>query len=468
MVSVLIFMMTGLTDALANPPPACEPLRWGVHSSDVTQSSVFLWAGLSPGTAARFRVTGAKTTKPRLTEWEPVPGTGMFSQKVSGLQAGSEYAFSLEREKCVAVGDGGESSGRFRTLPADASLEPVRFIWGADLGGQNLCRKKDGGYAILEPMIRENPALFVSAGDIIYGDTGCNEEGGNVQGPVTVAQTEEEFRGKYLYQFEDAGLRRFLAATATLATPDDHEVGDDFSGRNHPLAKAGLSAFRQAFPIEAPASERGRIYRSRRLGRVAEIFILDTRQYRTPNLVKDGPEKTMLGAAQLRWLLDGLKTSRATWKIVVSSVPISFPTGYPAERNGRDGWTGYFPPSEKTQGDFPGKGTGFMHEFHKIRDHIARVPVRNVVFLTADAHRAQAIEYPDANGKILFREFISGPLSAFPGWPAGLDPELKPRSLFERIGVFNYGVVDVSPKKLAVRLADQGGKTLFEHAIVPL
>jgi alkaline phosphatase D len=43
----------------------------------------------------------------------------------------------------------------------------------------------------------------------------------------------------------------------------------------------------------------------------------------------------MLGREQLAWLKSRLAASRATWKLIVSSVPMSIPTGFPPA--GRDG-----------------------------------------------------------------------------------------------------------------------------------
>src|SRR5207249_2217020 len=80
-----------------------------------------------------------------------------------------------------------------------------------------------------------------------------------------------------------------------------------------------------------------RLYRRFRWGRLLEVFILDTRQYRSLNRETDGPGKSMLGAAQKRWLLDGVTSSTAVWKVVVTSVSLSIPTGKP---DARDSWTG--------------------------------------------------------------------------------------------------------------------------------
>ena len=64
------------------------------------------------------------------------------------------------------------------------------------------------------------------------------------------------------------------------------------------------------------------LYRSLRWGRHLELFVLDTRSYRDPNSALDSQQqpKTMLGSEQLAWLKDGLASSSATWKVIVSSV----------------------------------------------------------------------------------------------------------------------------------------------------
>ncbi len=48
-----------------------------------------------------------------------------------------------------------------------------------------------------------------------------------------------------------------------------------------------------------------------------EFFLLDDRYHRSPNLSPDGPDKVMFGTPQLKWLMDGLRSSEATFKIVV-------------------------------------------------------------------------------------------------------------------------------------------------------
>jgi alkaline phosphatase D len=188
------------------------------------------------------------------------------------------------------------------------------------------------------------------------------------------------------------------------------------------------------------------------------VFILDTRQYRSPNTEPDGPGKTMLGAAQRRWLVDNVSTSTATWKAVVSSVPLSIPTGSPERR---DSWSNASVFGTPQEG-----GTGFAVERDAILRQLREHGVTNLVFVVADVHHAEVIRHQPAPGWT-FHEFVAGPLSAGFGRPRPLDEGLNPRSLFARGGVNNFGEVTIEPAELTVRFHDEEGAVLFTHTIAP-
>src|SRR5258706_12868746 len=106
---------------------------------------------------------------------------------------------------------------------------------------------------------------------------------------------------------------------------NDQEPGDDSAGPAEPLMEPGRRAFIDYFPIRPPREEPGRLYRQFRWGGLLEVFILDTRQYRSPNAVPDGPGKTMLGVAQRGWLVDAGGGSTAVWEGVRSRLAPSGP-----------------------------------------------------------------------------------------------------------------------------------------------
>jgi alkaline phosphatase D len=206
---------------------------------------------------------------------------------------------------------------------------------------------------------------------------------------------------------------------------------------------------REYWPIAEHVDEPHRLYRSFRYGADLELFILDTRQYRSRDTDPDGPVKTMLGAAQLKWLLDALGNSTATWKVIATSVPLSVPKGGAGYS---DGWA--------TGPNAP----GFERERQVLVDAIVQRRMKNVVFLGGDVHYVQANAYdPDRDGTIDFHEFVAGPLSARPGRQTPASDTLHPTRLVNEGGYQNFGLVRITKTSLEVTVVDETGATRFTH-----
>jgi len=246
---------------------------------------------------------------------------------LSGLVPGTRYHYK-------ATQGGASAEGEFVTAPAPDSEAPVRFAWSGDLGSRDNCRRVTDGYPIFRAMARVPVDFFLFVGDTIYGDHVCDGPE-FVPGSGFVAKTLPQYHAKHRYNRADAALQAYFRQTAVFAIWDDHEVVNDFSGSVEPRMPTGRQAFLDYFPIVPPREEPGRLYRRFRWGRFLEVFILDTRQYRSANSDPDGPGKTMLGLAQRRWLVEGVAGSSALWKVVVTSVSLSVPTG----RKVRDSWS---------------------------------------------------------------------------------------------------------------------------------
>jgi alkaline phosphatase D len=370
----------------------------------------------------------------------------------------------------------GGASGQLVTPPAAEDAVAVRFVWGGDLGGQNVCRDAAEGYPVLDRLRGQTPDFFIALGDMVYADDPCRENGrfGNKQvaGPPA-ASTVPGYWDVWRYNRDDPPLRRLFAALPYYAVWDDHEINTDAGPKQDVSPRAPgvhlLPLARRAFldyqPIAEPAP---RLYRSLRWGRNLEVFLLDTRSYRDANAAPDDPRhpKTLLGKEQRDWLLDGLERSDATWKVVVCGVPISIPTS-PEER-GRDGWA---------NGD---SKQGFENELRSILTALHERGVRHLVFLTTDVHFATAFRYtpfPD-DRSFVFHEFISGPLNAGVFPQLATDPTFGPERLFvhgptkpiadfaEAKRWFNFGVVEVSKEgKMKVRYFDANGRELWDGEV---
>ena len=343
--------------------------------------------------------------------------------------------------------------GEFTTLPDDTTSAIVTFAWSGDMGGQGRCRRGVGGYPIFDVIHRQNPDFFLFLGDTIYSDHICPSPP-NEPGAEFKATTLQTYRLRHRYQRDAEALQRFLRTVPMYVVWDDHEVKNNFAGPYEEQMPAGRQAFREYWPIASPAEDPHRMYRRVRYGADLELFLLDVRQYRSRNADPDGPNKTMLGSAQLKWLLDGLHASTATWRVIATSVPLSIPKGGDSSVPGNDGWAG------------GPDGTGFERERQVIVDAILSHKIKNVVFLAGDVHWAEAIAYdPDQDGHVDFHEYTAGPLAAPSGRFSPIRDGLNPTQLFRGSAYHNFGLVRVTKDALEVTMVDEAGEKRFSHRV---
>jgi alkaline phosphatase D len=420
-----------------------------VTVGEVTATSAVLWVRGPAGATLAVELV-ARGEEPRwagVTVAADRDHTGRVA--LAGLSAATRYTYRVQGERDAAVGE-------FVTAPGADQARPVTFLWSGDLGGGGFCRLVDGGYPIFRAMARRPADFFLFVGDTIYADRPCDGPG-VVPGADFVATTLPQFHARYRYNLEDEALQTFLRGTSVYAIWDDHEVRNDFAGSTHPLMPVGRQAFLDYWPLLPPADDPTRLHRRIRWGRLLEIFILDTRQHRSPNTERDGPTKTMLGTAQRRWLVDGVTASTARWKVIVSSVSLSVPTGRPGRR---DSWTG-----AGLWGLPEPEGTGFATERDLVLRQLREAGVRNLVVVAADVHHAEIIRHapwPDFR----FHELLAGPLSATHGVPRPLDQTLNPWTVWARGGVNNFGEVTVERDRLRVRIIGEDGTVLGTHDIL--
>ena len=447
-----------------------DVLPQGVAVGDVSSQSALLWLRTDGSASVQIEwatVSGWERASKLATIVAPLSRTAFLTTTaetdytltipLEGLSPATGYRYH------VLVGSADQpttqrttslaAKGEFTTLPDEKTSAEVTFAWSGDLGGLGRCRQGVSGYPIFDVIQHRNPGFFLFLGDTIYGDHVCpslpNEPGADFK-----ATTLQTYRLRHRYQRGAEALRRFLRTVPVYVIWDDHEVKNNFSGPFEEQMPAGRQALREYWPIASPPDDPHRLYRRVRYGADLELFILDTRQYRSRNADLDGPGKTMLGATQLARLLDGLRTSTATWKVIASSVPLSIPKGGDAHVPGNDGWAG------------GPDGTGFERERGVIVETILGQKLKNVVFLTGDVHWAQVNAYdPDQDGIVDFHEYIAGPLSAPPGRFAPIRDGLHPTQLFNELGYHNFGLVRVTRDKFAVEVVDEAGKRRFSHVV---
>ncbi|EWS82166.1 alkaline phosphatase [Brachybacterium phenoliresistens] len=507
--------------AVASPTRPTGPvgsrltLPSGIQTGDVTSSSAVLWsrasgvgrlhAVLHPLDADGERITGRGRGRGR----GPITLRGSWASadtdltariSAKGLPAGTafetEIFFEDENGRRGEIG-----TGSFRTAPGRRSDGAQTFVWTADTAGQGYGINPDvGGMFGYETMRSLAPDFFLHAGDTIYADGPIAEtleepDGAIWRNVVTeevskVAETLQEFRGRHAYNLRDENVRAMYAEVPVIATWDDHETtnnwwpGEILEDERYTvrdvdtLAARGRRAWQEYQPIADPRAmgrgsgfEPARIYRRIERGPDLDVFVLDMRTAKGENTAgREQQATSIFGEEQLQWLLEGLRTSTATWKVILADLPLGVivPDGEGQESisNAEDG-----------------APLGRELELARLLSGIKHQGTRNIVFLTGDVHYCAAHHYSPERAAFTdfdpFWEFVAGPINAGSFGPNALDGTFGPEVDFQKAGPPMgsprdgtgqfFGRVEVAPQgeEFTVELIDARGEVQYTRTLTP-
>lgn len=519
--AALATTLPAASPALAAPTRPTGPvgsrltLPSGIQTGDVTSSTAVLWSRASgPGRlhavlhaldADGERVTGRGAGRGRgpITlrgSWATADTDLTARVSAKGLPAGTafetEIFFEDENGRTSEIG-----TGSFRTAPGRRSDGAQTFVWTADTAGQGYGINPDvGGMFGYETMRSLAPDFFLHAGDTIYADGPIAEtleepDGAIWRNLVTeevskVAETLQEFRGRHAYNLMDENVRALYAEVPVIATWDDHETTNNwwpgevlederYTVRDvNTLAARGRRAWQEYQPIADPrAMGRGsgfeptRIYRRIERGPDLDVFVLDMRTAKGENTAgRERQATSILGEEQLQWLLQGLRTSTATWKVILADLPLGVivPDG--------EG-------QESISNAEHGAPLGRELELARLLSGIKHQGTRNIVFLTGDVHYCAAHHYSPERAAFTdfdpFWEFVAGPINAGSFGPNEMDGTFGPEVDFQKAGPAMgsprdgrgqfFGRVEVAPRgeEFTVELIDANGEVQYTRTLTP-
>ena len=424
-------------------------------------------------------------------------------QDLTGLPEGKDIYVKVWFEDLTNARNKSEPvTGHFHTI---GKRDDIRFVWGGDTAGQGWgINEAFGGMKIYETMRQVEPQFFIHSGDNVYSDgpilpSQAAENGqiwNNIVTPEVskVAETLDEFRGRYKYNLLDDNLRRFNAEVPMISQWDDHEVVNNWSDakdlsadsryteKNVPtLIARATKAFLEYAPMRPNgADEPERVYRKLSYGKLLDVFVLDMRSYRGPNTgnlqTEAGPDTVFLGETQLNWLKHELKHSKATWKVISADMPIGLNIGDGRDAQGNPRW-------EAIANGNNGVAAGRELEIAHLLGFIKSERINNLVWLTADVHYAAAHFYDPAKAQsknfLPFWEFVSGPLNAGSFGPNTTDGTFGPQVVFSKAppagqanlspfaGLQFFGEVNIDreSKAMTVDLKDIAGTTIFSKTL---
>ncbi len=332
-------------------------------------------AGALPGINGSVRLTywnKDSSARKSQTEWVVVdPDHDFIRQfKLAGLDPGASYQLEVQSRSADAV-PGPTINGSFRTPPPADRSSKVSFTV---VTGQDYPRRDDpaNGHKIYPLMHKLDPDFFVHTGDIEYYDK---------PGPIATNVAVARFKWNRMYglPFE----RDFQNVTGSYFIKDDHDTlkNDAWPGQTYGdlTWEQGLAIFREQFPLDE------KTYRTIRWGKDLQIWLVEGRDFRSPNNVPDGPDKTIWGDEQKQWFFKTVEASDATFKVLISPTPL-------------------VGPDRDNKGDNHAN-KAFAHEGQQLRAFIGKQ--KNMFICCGDRHW-QYVSVDPISG---VREFSCGPTS---------------------------------------------------------
>jgi alkaline phosphatase D len=396
---------TRLAGSSALAALADTPFQYGVASGDPRGDGFVIWTRVTPSDGA---TPGSRQGGPADVAWEVATdprfrnitrkGTAIASARsdhtvkidVAGLRPNTQYYYRFK-----AVGTRSPMGRAMTAAAAGASIASVRF-------GVASCSNYEGGFfsAYRHMADRDDLDFVLHLGDYLYeyapGDYGPGPEIGRKHEPGHEIVSLADYRIRHALYKSDPDLQSLHGRYPFITTWDDHEVTNDTyrdGAENHQPDEEGnffarraraYQAYFEWMPIRlpAPTANPSRIYRDFVFGDIADLSVLDTRQYRdappenAEDESKDDPKRTLTGDPQMSWLKKRLASSRTKWHLIGNQVMVTpLDTGPDMPLN-VDAWDGY------------------RADRLELLQHLVDENITNVTFLTGDIHSSWACDVP--------------------------------------------------------------------------
>ncbi|MEO8066155.1 MAG: alkaline phosphatase D family protein [Flavobacteriales bacterium] len=284
-----------------------------------------------------------------------------------------------------------------------------------------------GDYRIFNSIVDKSPELMLWLGDNVY-----------------LREADLDSRSGMLHRYGHTRslpeMQRLLSSASNYAIWDDHDFGPNDGDRSFVLAATSREIFRLFWPNPTVEQDGvGGMGTQFSYGDV-DFFLLDDRSFRTRSDLKTGPI-TLLGQPQIDRLIEGLKFSKAPFKVVAIG--------------------GQFLSTAAVYENY----VNYAAERTSIIDRIQQEGIRGVLFVSGDRHFTELSELalPDGN---MIRDLTVSPLTS-----TAYDPKEENTLRVEgtRVGRRNFATLTFSGKRdarsMLIRVFDSDGKQLWERSL---
>lgn len=287
-----------LSAAQTDPVWPSDPFTLGVASGMPRPDGVVLWTRLAPldedaaarpPVRVRYEIFADEALRRPVAQGEQVTEAARaFSVHVQarGLAPQREYWYRF------SCGGAVSPVGRTRTAPAAAAdVSRLRLALAS-------CQNYEHGFfAAHREIARQELDFVLFVGDYIY-EGSSNPASAARRHTGGVPHTLDEYRARHALYKRDADLQAAHAAHPWVLTWDDHEVVNDYANDREPAPTASAqflrrraAAYRAYFehmPLAlAPQDASMRIHDRFTWGKLADVWTLDCRQYRSHHACPD-------------------------------------------------------------------------------------------------------------------------------------------------------------------------------------
>ncbi|MDJ0657327.1 MAG: alkaline phosphatase D family protein [Xanthomonadales bacterium] len=434
---MLMFVALVISAAGSAQEPEPDGLAAGPMVGYSTMGEVAVWAQTRRGASVQLRYwpqsdpDQAMLSRTRLSFAE----TGFTVQlTATGLDPGTRYGYEV-------LVDGRPVA---RAYPLEFVTQPL-WQWRGDpppfrfaLGSCNFVNQPEvdrpGGpygnnHHIFHSVYEANPDFMLWLGDNTYlREVDWNSRSGIYR--------------RYSHDRALPELQPLLGSVHHYAAWDDHDYGPNDADRSYWLKQVTREAFMDFwanpnYDVTGTGGITGTFNWND-----AQIFLLDNRWFRSNNDRVSGTRQ-VFGPAQVQWLLDALKYSKATFKFVATSTPFLF-----------DHMEGenhiLIAPEERSE----------------LIAAITAEKIPGVIFLSGDLHYSQFVEVQRPDAYPLYEWTVSSLTAGIssPPDPAGLN--VVPGSV---VTAHNFGLVDITGPRdnrvARLKIVDHRGKTRWERTI---
>ncbi len=456
---------------IAQPHFERNPFSLGVASGYPQPDGVVLWTRLAPDplngggmpdapVAVRWEIAADARFR-KIVDHGEVMAEPRFAHAVHvqarGLQPSHWYWYRFMANDAVSA------TGRTRSAPAvDDARGKLAFAIAS-------CQHYEHGhYAAYRDMAQQQLDFVVHVGDYIYESSWGRRDRVVREHHSAEPYTLADYRNRYAQYKLDPQLQAAHAACPWLVIWDDHEVDNDYArDRSQDLdpvetflrrRAAAYQAYYEHMPLPPGTWNGGpdmKIYGSQAMGALANIQLLDTRQYRDYHVcsrkgrgggnqvnVAECPDvalpgRSLLGTTQERWLEQTLTASTARWNVIAQTTLMAQADREPGPERVvyTDGWDGY------------------QHAREKLLRFIAERKIRNPVVLGGDVHFASAnelkIDFDNEKSPVVASEFVGTSISSFGPAQARIDAlrSENPHVKFANGARRGYAKFEVTPQR---------------------